>query len=275
MARFRFPQFPSSKIVVVVQTFDNVLDPDKTGYNGAAGAVLTTVNIGPVHPPQREGRVPQCSRNQLIELQAKFDDLEQAKVFRRPEDVGITVESFNQLFLEKKASVDHRFVTAFADVLRSQGTVSQQPSLIPDVDTTLRTIAPWRCLIKTELTRAFYQIRLCLSSLKYCGVATPFRGIRVNTKTAIGMPGPKAALEKMRCCDLGDFIQEAKLADDPYCDGDSPEALLTNWRRVFEALTAVAYVYPLQRLSFAQSRPSSLAGYGRMTAYQLALTVSQ
>ena len=38
---------------------------------------------------------------------------------------------------------------------------------------------------------------------------------------------------------LGDFIQEgcvAKLADDLYCDGDTPEALLNNWIWVLEAL---------------------------------------
>ena len=47
---------------------------------------------------------------------------------------------------------------------------------MPDVETTLRTIAPWRYMIKTDLTHAFYQIPLS-KSLKYCGVATPYRGI--------------------------------------------------------------------------------------------------
>ena len=107
---------------------------------------------------------------------------------------------------------------------------------MPDVDTTLRTIAPWRYMIKTDLTRAFYQIPLSKSSLKYCGVATPFRGVRVYTRSAMGMPGSETALEEMMCRVLGDFIEEgfvAKLADDLYCGGDSPEALLNNWRRVF------------------------------------------
>ena len=220
----------------LLQTYDSVFDPDITGYNGAAGPIQATVNIGPVQPPQRKGRVPQYSRNQLIELQAKFDELEQAQVFRRPEDLGITVEYLNPSFLVKKPSGGHRLVTAFADVARYS---KPQPSLMPDVDTTLRTIAPWRYLIKTDLTRAFYQIPLSQSSLKYCGVATPFRGIRVYTRSAMGMPGSETALEEMMCRVLGDFIQEgfvAKLADDLYCGGDSPEALLTNWRRVLEAL---------------------------------------
>ena len=110
---------------------------------------------------------------------------------------------------------------------------------MPDVDTTLRTIAPWRYMIKTDLTRAFYQIPLSKSSLKYCGVATPFRGIRVCTRSAMGMSGSEIALEEMMCRVRGDLIEEgfvAKLTDDLYCGGDNPEALLNNWRRVLQAL---------------------------------------
>ena len=111
---------------------------------------------------------------------------------------------------------------------------------MPDVDSTLRTIAPWKYIIKTDLTRAFYQIPLSKSSMKYCGVATPFRGIRVYTRSAMGMPGSETALEETMCRVLGDFIQEgclAKLADDLYCGADTPEALLANWRRVLDTLS--------------------------------------
>ena len=109
-----------------------------------------------------------------MELQAKFDELEQAQVFRRPEDLGIVVEYLNPSFLVKKPSGGHRLVTAFTDV----GQYSKpRPSLMPDVDSTLRTIAPWKYIIKTYLTLAFYQIPLSKSSMKYCGIATPFRGI--------------------------------------------------------------------------------------------------
>ena len=230
------PDATRLKFQQLLQKYDGVFNPDITGYNGAAGPIKATVNMGPVQPPQRKGRVPQYSRNNLVQLQAKFDELEQAQVFRRPEDLGITVEYLNPSFLVKKPSGGHRLVTAFADVARYS---KPQPSLMPDVDTTLRTIAPWRYMIQTDLTRAFYQIPLAQSSLKYCGVATPFRGIRVYTRSAMGMPGSETALEELMCRVLGDLIQEgcvAKLADDLYCGGDSPETLLSNWSRVLEAL---------------------------------------
>ena len=192
--------------------------------------------MGPVQPPQRKGRLPQYPHNKLVELQQKFDDLEAQGVFRKPEDIGVTIEYLNPSFLVTKPTGGHRLVTAFADVGRYS---KPQPSLLPDVDTTLRTIAQWRYIIVTDLTSAFYQIPLSKDSIKYCGVSTPFRGIRAYSRCAMGMPGSETALEELMSRVLGDCLQDgiaAKLADDLYCGADSLEDLLENWRRVLHAL---------------------------------------
>ena len=194
------------------------------------------MNMGPVQPPQRKGRIPQYSHDKLSELQAHFDTLEGKDVFRHPEDLGIVVEYLNPSFLVKKASGGRRLVTAFADVGRYS---KPQPSLMPSVNSTLQQIASWKFIITTDLTSAFYQIPLARSSMKYCGVVTPFKGIRVYTRRAMGMPGSETALEELMSRVLGDLIQEgivAKLADDLYCGGNTPEELVTNWRKVLTAL---------------------------------------
>ncbi|CAB3998268.1 Retrovirus-related Pol poly from transposon opus [Paramuricea clavata] len=199
----------------LLEAHDDVFDPTFTGYNGAVGPFEAVVNMGPVQPPQRKGRVPQYARNKLVELQQKFDELEAQGVFKRPEDIGITVDYLNPSFLVTKPTGGHRLVTAFADVGRYS---KLQTSLLPDVDTTLRTIAQWKYIIVTDLS-AFYQIPLSKSSMKYCGVATPFRGIRAYTRCAMGMPGSETALEELMCRVLGDCLQDgitAKLADDLY-----------------------------------------------------------
>ena len=216
--------------------YDIVFDPRFPGYNGAVGPFKAFVNMGPVQPPQRKGRVPQYSRNKLVELQAKFDELEEIGVFRRPEDLGISVEYLNPSFLINKASGDFRLVTAFADVGRYS---KPQPSLMPNVDSVIRHIGQWRYIIATDLTNAFYQIPLSKESMKYCGVATPFKGIRVYARSAMGMPGSETALEELMCRVLGDLLEEGivvKLADDLYVGGESPHTLLDNWRRVLHAL---------------------------------------
>ena len=129
------------------------------------------------------------------ELQEKFNNLEKEGVFLKPEDIGVAVEYLNPSFLVKKPSGGHWLFTAFEDVGRYS---KPQPSLMPDVDSTLRTIAPWKLLIKSDLSRAFYQIPLSRASRKYCGVATSFRGIRVYCRSAMGMPGSETALEVTR-----------------------------------------------------------------------------
>ena len=74
--------------------------------------------MGPVEPPQQKDRLPQYARGKLVELQEKFDQLEELHVFKRPEDVGVSVEYLNPSFLVKKPSGGSRLVTAFADVGR-------------------------------------------------------------------------------------------------------------------------------------------------------------
>ena len=225
-----------AKFREVHEQFDSVFNPQIEGYNGASGPFQAKVNMGPVEPPQRKGRLPQYPRDRLVELQQKFDELEHLGVFKRPEDIGVSVEYLNPSFLIRKPNGGSRLVTAFAEVGRYS---KPQPSLMPDVDSTLRLIGQWKHIIATDLTSAFYQIPLARESLKYCGVATPFRGTRVYVRSAMGMPGSETALEELMCRVLGDLLQEgvvAKLADDLYCGGNSPEELLHNWTKVLSAL---------------------------------------
>ena len=225
------------KFEQLTREYDNVFNPSFAGYNGAVGPFKATVNMGPVQPPQRKGRLPQYGKDRLYDLQNKFDELESLGVFKRPEDIGVTVEYLNPSFLVKKPSGGSRLVTAFAEVGQY---AKPQPSLMPDVESTLRTIASWQYIITTDLTSAFYQIPLDKDSMKYCGVATPYKGIRVYTRSAMGMPGSETALEELMSRVLGDLLHEGvitKLADDLYCGGDTPEAVLHNWKRVLQALS--------------------------------------
>ncbi|CAG2241165.1 unnamed protein product [Mytilus edulis] len=83
-------------------SYDHVFSPTFKGYNGAVGALEAKVNMGPVQPPQRKGRIPQYSKTQLVTLQEKFNELEDIGVFKKPEDIGVTVEYLNPSFLIKK-----------------------------------------------------------------------------------------------------------------------------------------------------------------------------
>ena len=178
--------------------------------------------MGPFQPPQRKGRLPQYARDKILELQEKFDHLEQLGVLQRPEDVGITVEYLNPSFLVKKPNGGSGLVTAFADESRYS---KPQTSLLPDVDSTLRRIAQWSHITVTDLKSDFYQIPLAKESMKYCGVATPFKGVHVYVRSVMGMPGSETALEEVMCRVLGPLLQDgsvAKIADNLYCSDNTP-----------------------------------------------------
>ena len=192
--------------------------------------------MGPTQPPQRKGRLPLYAKGKLVQLQDKFDELEKVGVFKKPEDLGVNVEYLNPSFLVKKSNGGFRLVTAFADVGRYS---KPQPSLMPNVDSTLRNIAQWKYIITSDLTSAFYQIPLSKASMKYCGVVTPYRGVCFYVKSAMGMPGLETALEDLMCRVLGDCSKDgivAKLADDLYCGGNSFEEVTSNLERVLDLL---------------------------------------
>lgn len=110
-----------------------------------------------------------------------------------------------------------------------------------NADATLRQIAQWRYIVATDLTKAFYQIPLSKSSMKYCGVVTPFKGVRVYSRCAMGIPGSETRLEELTCWVLCDLLQQgqvAKLADVLYCGASTLEDLLAVWKHVLMALQA-------------------------------------
>ena len=82
-------------------------------------------------------------------------------------------------------------------------------------------------------------IPLSRDSMKYCGVVSPFRGVRVYVRSAMDMTGLETALEELMCRVLGDLFKDgivAKIADDLYCGGNTPDEVLQNWKKVLQAL---------------------------------------
>lgn len=169
----------------------------------------------------------------------------------------MSVEYLNSSFRVKKSNGGYRLVTAFPGV----GIYSKpQPSLPTDVD--FYPITHWKYIAVTDLNKAFFQIPLSQASIRYCGVVTLFRGIRVYTGVAMGMPGSETALEEFICCVCGDHLEEGvitKLADDLYCSRESPDALLQNWTRVLQAPHKCGLKFPPYKTLIA-SKSTTILG---------------
>ena len=218
--------------------FDDVFQPTIGRYNDYNGKVRARVNIGATKPPPKKLHAPNYCKNNLDELQDKFDELESQGVFVRPEDVGVTVEFVSPSFLVNKTSGNgKRLVTAFTSIGEYCKTL---PISMPTVDDVLRTVASWKYLIKTDLRDSFYQVPLDKDSMKWCGTQTPYRGLRCYAVSAQGMPGSSETLEEMMCTILGQMVRDghaAKIADDLYVGSSvSIEDLLDNWRKALMAI---------------------------------------
>ena len=212
--------------------YRSVFDSRTIGlYNGASGPFKVVINMGPTLPPQRKGKLPLYNRSTLEELQAVYDELD-GTVFVKPEDVGVTAEYLNPSFLLRKKSGKKRLVTAFSEVGQY---AKPQPALMSDVNQVMRSIGNWKFLVKTDLTSAYWQMPLSKESMRYCGVVTPFKGVRVYSRGAMGMPGTETALEELLSRVLGVLITEGgvvKMSDDLYVGAETPEALLAIWEKV-------------------------------------------
>lgn len=216
--------------------YRSVFDTRTIGlYNGASGPFEVVINMGPSLPPQRKGRLPLYNRSGFEELQSVIDELD-GTVFMKPEEAGVSVEYLNPSFLVKKPSGKKRLVTAFSEVGQY---AKPQPAQMSNVNDVIRTIGNWKYIIKSDLTHAYWQMKLSKASMKFCGIVTPFKGVRVYTRGAMGMPGTETALEELLCRVLGNLITEGgvtKIADDLYAGADTPEELVKIWEKVLTAM---------------------------------------
>ena len=155
-------------------------------------------------------------------------------ILSRPQDIGVTIENTNPSFLVKKQlpSTDKRLVTDFSSISHC---CRPTPSLLPNVEKILQSIAGWKVAVKADLTTAYWQMEMKKESQKYCGVHTPFKGLLVYNRGVMGLPGVEVALEELTCLLLGDMVEAgkvAKLADDLFIGGDSIDDLRNNFHQV-------------------------------------------
>lgn len=214
--------------------YDSVFDPAVGQYNDNSGRLRASVNIGRVEPPTVKARLPDYDDETMNRLQIKCDELEEAKVLAKPEDLGITVEHVNPSFLVTKPDGTDRYVTSFMGLAAY---AKPPPSRVTTCESVLRFLAKWKYVIKTDMTKQFYQMLLKRSSMKYCGVVTPYKGIRVYTRAVMGLPGSSEHLDELTSRVFGDIIHEgsaAKIADDLYVGADTVDGLLSAWERVLQ-----------------------------------------
>ena len=185
--------------------FDGVFNPAIGNYNDRSGRVRASIRLGPVEPPHTKVFVPNYDRKKLDILQQKCDDLEAMGVLARPEDVGVRVEFVSPSFLvDRPDGGEPRMVTAFGSI----ASYAKRPmSQSLNSENVLRFVSTFNYIIKTDQTKQFFHLPLTRDSMKYCGIQTPYKGIRIYTRAAMGLSGSSEHLDELMSRVLGDMIQ--------------------------------------------------------------------
>ena len=143
--------------------------------------------MGSVEPPPEKACLPSYNSDKMKFLPEKMDELGFLGVLAKP-DVGVTIEHVSPSFLVRKSDGSHRLVTAFNAI----GTYAKPlPTRSTSTDVILRFLAGYSFIIKTDMTKQFFQLPMDKFStcMRYLGVLTPYKGMRVYTRAAMGMPG--------------------------------------------------------------------------------------
>ena len=216
--------------------YDNVFTPNFGAYNDYSGTIRASLNLGPVKPPSTKPRLPFYHHSNMKLLQDEADKLEELGVLAKPEDIGVEVKFASPSFLVKKPDGSSRFVTAFNELGQYTRVL---PTIANSCNDVLRRLASWKFIIKTDLTKSFFQIPVAKPSIPYLGTVTPFKGLRVYTRSAMGMPGSSEYLNELLSRVLGDLMQEGfiiVLADDLYIGGDTVPELFRHWSKVLHRM---------------------------------------
>ena len=145
--------------------FQSVFITNDKVCSGKSGPIKYIVDIGTVLPPRRKGNMPSYGRNVWLSWVQIWRPRETGRFCPAWGHWGVHRVS-QPLSPPQQALWWHQIgpYIAFSDVSRY---CKPQPSHLPVVDSTLRTIAGWNWLIQTELKSASYQIPLDRNSMKY------------------------------------------------------------------------------------------------------------
>ena len=110
---------------------------------------------------------------------------------------------------------------------------------MPTTDEVLRSLSKWKYIITSDLKSAFFQIKVSDSSIKWLGTVTPYKGLRVYTRAAMGLRDSSEYLEEMLSRVPGDLLPQGvlvKIHDDLVIGGRTVDELQSNWIKVLQRL---------------------------------------
>ena len=192
---------------------------------------------------------PQFNRQCMDLQQAVCDKLEAQGVMVDPAKANIPIRHVSPSFITQKARAKHkplgdcsvdevRFITCCNALNDSIHPIAGRSNTYNDI---LTFLGRWKYLIFADLTSSYFQIKIAPNQLKYMGIMTPHRGIRIMTRLQQGLLNSDVHLDQV----LGRVLGDEKVAgfccvarDDLHVGGNTLDECIGNWEAVLSKLDA-------------------------------------
>lgn len=238
-----------SRLNKIHETYQDVFDGNLNGYNGRFGKHVVSLQwADQTRPKTARIHVPSWSSSKDVILQKKIDQLTEMGVLTDPYQHNIAVKCVHPCFLQKKGRAAHkniedctmdelRFLTAPTAVNDKCRQVQTQ---VPDQNEIFKFLANNKYVIFADLYESFFQNHLNKSDWGYIAINSPYKGLRVYTRSTQGLLNQDEELGQLLSKVLGQDIMEGhcmKIADDLIVGGNSVDEAITHWESVLQKLS--------------------------------------
>ena len=240
-----------AKVNALHHTYKDVFNDDlSVGYNHRFGKHLCRLNwAGQKRPAAHKLQTVNYDYDTKQLLQEVIDDLTNKNVLAVPQDYNISVQYCSPAFLVRKPKAknkakqdlckdDFRMVVNFSQINEYLKNI---PSTVTKPKDIFLQLGRWNYIISLDLASGFFQNHMSMEDSQWLGICSPFGGLRILTRSGQGLLGQSEELDIMLSKVLGVEMADgivARLADDIYVGGNTPQETVDNYERVLQKLQA-------------------------------------
>ena len=243
----RVPQQLRKKVQEAHIRYSNVFIPDlTTGYNGFSGRHQVRLQFADENRPMmNKCKIPKWAGKMDDVKQRKMDSLEAQNVLVDPYKHDIKIKMISPCFLRVKARAKEKELTD-CDLSEIRWIISptqlnphlrqlQTKNVTKEDMFIFKTEKPY--CVEFDMFDGYFQNHINKEDWGYLGVETPYKGIRVLTRSGQGLLNQEIEMNQLLTKVLGVEIQKGNVmiqADDGQVGGKSVEEALENWIQVLK-----------------------------------------
>ena len=246
----RAPEQLQQKLISAHLQFANVFAPDlTTGYNGFSGKHLVKLQFADENRPHMTKRhVPKWSGKNDGVKQRKMDSLENQGVLVDPYKHNIPIKLISPCFLKVKARAkDKDLEECDLSEIRwiiSPGQLNPHLRQLHTTSVTKEDLFIFKSekpyCIEFDLYDGYFQNHVHKDDWGFLAVETPYKGLRVLTRSGQGLLNQEIEMNQLLSKVLGEEIEKKNViiqADDGQVGGSTEEDTINNWIKVLQILS--------------------------------------